>query len=70
MRMTSNPLDVNKMADVEEPILGFFWLLHLNNEVWKNGTAQVTFSYLNMISADFQPIPYCYFAGYPTRIHV
>ena len=31
------PFDVNKMAD-EEPFLGFFQSLHLNNGVWTNGT--------------------------------
>ena len=32
------PFDRNKMANVEEPFLGFFQLLHLNNEVWTNET--------------------------------
>ena len=32
------PFDVNKMADEEEPFLGFFQSLHLNNGVWTNGT--------------------------------
>ena len=32
------PFDVNKMADEEEPFLGFFQSLHLNNGVWMNGT--------------------------------
>ena len=27
----------NKMTDKEEPFLGFFQLLHLNNGVWTNG---------------------------------
>ena len=30
--------DENGMVDIEEPFFGFFQLLHLNNEVWTNGT--------------------------------
>ena len=32
------PFDGNEMAEVEEPFLDFFQLLHLNNGVWTNET--------------------------------
>ena len=47
-----------KMVDCEEPFLGFFQLLHLNNGVWTNGiSTEVILDYLNIISANFQQDP-------------
>ena len=54
MRPTSIPFDENKMANVEEPFLGLLLVTPL--EQWgveKWDIAQVTFSYLNVISANF-----------------
>ena len=45
------PFDGNKMVDREEPFLGFFQLLQLNNGVW---TQMGHFDFLNIISANFQ----------------
>ena len=57
------PVDENKMADVEEPFFGYLLVTPL--EQWgvdKWDTAEVTFIYLNIISAIFQPNPYSHLA--------
>ena len=64
------PFDENKMVDVEVP----FGLLSVATlEQWgldKGDIAEVTFTYLNTISANFQQDPYSCFAGYLTHTHI
>ena len=64
------PLDGNEMVEGEEP---FFWLLSVTTlEQWgldKWDIAEVTFTYLNIISANFQPDPYGHFTVYCIHIN-
>ena len=60
------PFDENKMVDVEVPFLGSIQLLHLDSGLDEGDIAEVTFVYLNITSANFQPDPYSHLAGYRT----
>ena len=65
------PFDGNKMADVEEPFLGLLSVTTL--EQWgldKRDITKVTFTYLNIKSANFQWDPYSHLAGYCTHINI
>ena len=58
------PFNVNKMVDEEEPFLGFFLSLHLNNVVYEWDIAEITFPYQNITSANFQQGPYSHLSFY------
>ena len=61
VEMLRIPFYENKIVDGEDLFLGFFQLL----QQWgldKLGHSQVTFAYLNIISANFQPDSYSHFA--------
>ena len=62
------PFDGNKMSDVKEPFLGFFPLEQWGVEKWD--IADVTFAYLNITSAIFQPNPCNHLAGYRAHIQI
>ena len=59
------------MVYVKEPF--FLWLLSVTTlEQWgvdKRGIAEVSFAYLNIISANFQLDPHSHLAGYHTHIN-
>ena len=59
------------MMDVEEPFFGLLLVPPL--EQWgvdKWDIAEVTFAYLNIISANFQLNHYSHLVGYPTYIYI